>query len=184
MAAIAFLFGFKGRVARGRFWIFGLALYAAAALALALDPASRATLQTLMWAPASVALLIYVFVGMWGFSVAVLVMAVDLFVITGTGGRVVLTPFLASIVLCLVLGWMVIAVAAKRLHDRGKSRWWLLLFVVAPLVLIETGAFTQSQAARAVFAVAALALHGWSFVELGCRRGVSGPNEYGPDPLV
>jgi len=182
MAAVAFLFGFEGRVARGRFWIFGLVLYAAAALALAAVPESRATLETIIWVPASAALILYVFVGMWGFSIAVLMMAADLFVVTGTGGRVILAPFLASIALCVALGWMVVAVAAKRLHDRGKSGWWLLLFVVAPLVLMETGAITSDDAARAPLALAALALHGWSFVELGCRRGVAGPNRFGPEP--
>lgn len=184
MAALRFFFGFDGRLARARFWVVGLSCYAAATFALALEPAARTTLARLIWLPESAALFIYLFAGMWGFALAVLTMAVDLFVITGSGGRIVLAPFLASIAVSLVLGWMIVAVAAKRLHDRGKSGWWLLLFVVAPLVLIQLGVPLPSVAARELVVLAAFALHLWSFVELGCRAGTRGPNRYGPDPLA
>jgi uncharacterized membrane protein YhaH (DUF805 family) len=184
MGAIRFLFGFDGRLARGRFWVFGLALYALATLALAFDPVTRSTVQTLVWLPASTVLLIYLFTGMWGFSIAVLTMAVDLFIVRGSGGRVVLVPFLIAVALCVLLGWVVVAVASKRLHDRGKSGWWLLLFVVAPLLLVEAGVPTANETARMVFAYEAFALHLWSFVELGCRRGTRGANRYGPDPVA
>jgi uncharacterized membrane protein YhaH (DUF805 family) len=183
MTAIQFFFGFDGRLGRGRFWVVGLCFYAAAALALALEPEARTTLSRLIWLPASAALFIYLFAGMWGFALAVLTMAVDLFVITGSGGRIVLAPFIASLAVALVLGWMIVAVAAKRLHDRDKSGWWLLVFVVAPLLLIQLGVpFPNS--ARALLLLAAFALHAWSFVEMGCRPGTRGPNRYGADPVV
>ena len=52
-----------------------------------------------------------------------------------------------------------LAVAVKRCHDHDKSGWWLLLGlvpVIGPIVLL---------------------------VELGFRRGTTGPNRFGPDPL-
>jgi uncharacterized membrane protein YhaH (DUF805 family) len=51
-----------------------------------------------------------------------------------------------------------IAIAIRRLHDRDKSGWWLLL-VLIPLI-------------------GAIILIVWFVV-----RGTSGPNRFGPDPL-
>jgi tetratricopeptide (TPR) repeat protein/uncharacterized membrane protein YhaH (DUF805 family) len=52
-----------------------------------------------------------------------------------------------------------LAVNVKRAHDRGRSGWFILLFLV-PLLNI------------------------WPAVELAFLRGTMGPNQYGPDPLA
>lgn len=92
---------------------------------------------------------------------------------------------LAVSLTCLVAG---LAVAAKRLHDRDKSAWWLLLFYLLPGVLAVTGAgvgmATESWLAFALLVAVALAISIWAFIELGCLRGTVGPNQYGPDPLA
>lgn len=67
------------------------------------------------------------------------------------------------------------AVGAKRLHDRDKSGWWLLLFFVLPAVL---GAIDQP-----IAEVASALISLCMIVELGCLRGTSGANSYGVDPL-
>ena len=36
--------------------------------------------------------------------------------------------------------WISLAVSAKRLHDRNKSAWWILLFWLLPAVLVGVGA--------------------------------------------
>jgi uncharacterized membrane protein YhaH (DUF805 family) len=79
-----------------------------------------------------------------------------------------------------------IFVAIKRLHDREKSGWWLLLFYIAPGVLAGIGGVTwmfavMGEAAGAggiafVFLAAAAAILIWGFVEFGCLRGTVGPN--------
>jgi uncharacterized membrane protein YhaH (DUF805 family) len=74
-----------------------------------------------------------------------------------------------------------IAVGIKRLHDRDKSGWWLLVFYVGPSVLGGLGTSTGFQV---VFAIASFALALWAFVELGCLRGTAGANQYGPDSLA
>lgn len=51
-----------------------------------------------------------------------------------------------------------LAVAVRRLHDLGRSGWWLLISLV-PLIGV-------------------LVLLVWD-----CRRGTPGPNRHGPDPL-
>ena len=74
-----------------------------------------------------------------------------------------------------------IAVAIKRLHDRDKSGWWVLLFYVLPGVLGNIGPYTGLDI---VVQLAGLALSIWALVELGFLRGTSGRNRYGPDPLA
>ncbi len=88
-----------------------------------------------------------------------------------------------------------IFVAIKRLHDRDKSGWWLVLFYVAPIVLAVIGGIAWMFAAMEeggagagglgfVCLAAAAAISIWAFVEFGCLRGTVGPNQYGPDPLA
>ncbi|MCY3720647.1 MAG: DUF805 domain-containing protein [Candidatus Poribacteria bacterium] len=59
-------------------------------------------------------------------------------------------------ILCLT--WALLATNTKRLHDRDKSGWWLLI------------AFTGI----GIF---------WLLIELGCCSGTYGQNRFGPDPL-
>jgi uncharacterized membrane protein YhaH (DUF805 family) len=82
-----------------------------------------------------------------------------------------------------------IAVGIKRLHDRNKSGWYLLLFYFAPVVLaalsVLIGAFMEDYSIIAnVLALGALAIGVWAFVEMGCLRGTIGANQYGPDPVA
>jgi uncharacterized membrane protein YhaH (DUF805 family) len=60
----------------------------------------------------------------------------------------------------LLLFWPWFAVMAKRLHDRGKSAWFLLILLI-PIV----GPI-------------------WLFIEVALLRGQRGDNRYGPDPLA
>jgi uncharacterized membrane protein YhaH (DUF805 family) len=76
-----------------------------------------------------------------------------------------------------------IAIAVKRLHDRDKSGWWVLLFYVVPSV---ASGIAQASGDIGMFIVAALlnfSISIWALVEIGCLRGTAGPNRYGPDPL-
>jgi uncharacterized membrane protein YhaH (DUF805 family) len=108
-------------------------------------------------------------------------------VLTGTGLGVSLF-LMAAIVFLPWLLWS-FAFSTERLHDRGKSAWWLVLFYVVPAALSHfAGAFgfAGSAAAALHYALALLsfALTMWGFVELGCLRGTAGRNEYGADPLA
>ena len=84
----------------------------------------------------------------------------------------------------LVLGtWSGLAVGIKRLHDRDKSGWWILLFWLGPSVLGSWQTMSPDLGGGFIFSLAASAIAIWAFVELGCLRGTTGPNQYGPDPL-
>jgi uncharacterized membrane protein YhaH (DUF805 family) len=78
-----------------------------------------------------------------------------------------------------------LAISVRRLHDRDRSGWWLLVFVVCPLAFQGAGSLNTLDAGPAVaLLVASLVLSIWGFIELGCVPGTSGPNRYGLDPLL
>ena len=82
-----------------------------------------------------------------------------------------------------------IAVGVKRLHDRNKSGWYLLLFYFVPGIVaalsVLIGEFVEDSSIIAtVLALVAFALIVWAFVEMGCLRGTIGVNQYGPDPVA
>jgi len=100
--------------------------------------------------------------------------------------RMILDYAVAFIVLLVVaiaiwVSWF--AVGVKRLHDRDKSGWWILLFYVAPSVLGSIANTREQPLAGFVLGVASFAISIWGLVELGFLRGTVGPNRYGPDPL-
>ena len=89
--------------------------------------------------------------------------------------------------------WPILAVGAKRLHDRNKNGWWLLVFWLLPFALVVVGfgiaLFDDPRTGRSgdfatgsilIFASLPPAL--WGIVELGILPGTKGPNLYGADP--
>ena len=91
--------------------------------------------------------------------------------------------------LSIVLLISSIAVSVKRLHDRNKSGWYLLLFYFVPGVLaaasVLIGEFVEdSNIIATVLALLAFAIIVWVVIELGCLRGTVGVNQYGPDPVA
>ena len=90
------------------------------------------------------------------------------------------------VIVILIVG---IAVGVKRLHDRNKSGWFLLLFYFVPFTLaalsVLIDAFVEDSIIIAtVLALLAIAVGVWTFVEMGCLRGTVGINRYGPDPVA
>jgi uncharacterized membrane protein YhaH (DUF805 family) len=80
-----------------------------------------------------------------------------------------------------------LAIAIKRLHDRDKSAWWLLLFYLVPAILQTVAYYTTpgtgAVEVRVILGLACIFVVVWYLVELGFLRGTAGPNRYGPDPL-
>lgn len=89
--------------------------------------------------------------------------------------------FVASLSLAFVFIWIVLAMIVKRLHDRGKSGWWLLAFFGPPLAV---GTLASADPSLNWFAFpVVIGFVVWAIVELGCLKGTAGPNAYGPDPI-
>ena len=72
---------------------------------------------------------------------------------SGTGGAGAI-----SLIVAVAMIWPGIALAVKRLHDRGRTGWFYLLLLV-PILNI------------------------WILIEIWFLRGTHGDNAYGPDPL-
>jgi uncharacterized membrane protein YhaH (DUF805 family) len=81
-----------------------------------------------------------------------------------------------------------IAIIVKRLHDRDKAWWWIVPFYVVPNLLYGAAQYLTEVSQPAVgetpflLQYASLALTIWAFVELGILRGSDGANRFGPDP--
>jgi uncharacterized membrane protein YhaH (DUF805 family) len=81
--------------------------------------------------------------------------------------------------------WPNIAVLVKRIHDRNKSGWLMLLYYVpAILDYIISAAIGQQSPAAVFLSLIMLVVGIWFFIEFGCMRGTIGANRYGPDPVV
>ena len=69
----------------------------------------------------------------------------------------------------------------RRLHDRGKSGYWLLLYYLLPSLMVR---HAGSDSVGIVFWLAIVVILAAAVVELGILRGEPGSNAFGPDPLA
>ena len=105
---------------------------------------------------------------------------------------------LAGLILSLAFLYPGVALGVKRLHDRGKSGLLMVVFIAPGLIsqlcdlLGITGSY-QTIAGHSIhmpntlgwilnFVTLGVAI--WALVTLGFLKGTSGPNGYGPDPLM
>ena len=81
-----------------------------------------------------------------------------------------------------------IAVGVKRLHDRNKDSWWLIVFYGGSLLsTVANGFFPDADSLPtgiALLQYLSFAVFIWALVELGCLRGTISGNRYGGDPLA
>jgi uncharacterized membrane protein YhaH (DUF805 family) len=78
-----------------------------------------------------------------------------------------------------------LAVAVRRLHDIGRTGWWMLFFV---LIFLATGLCLPIMLIAGLFApkfllfyLIPLAIFVWSTIWM-CTAGQPGDNKYGPNP--
>jgi uncharacterized membrane protein YhaH (DUF805 family) len=92
------------------------------------------------------------------------------------------TEYLAgAVALALITLHAVFSVIIKRLHDRNRSGWWIILYCLVPVAL--AAATPQLKLISSEFwwigAVVAGLIGLWTLIELGFLRGKSGANRYG-----
>ncbi|KHT64887.1 inner membrane protein [Photobacterium gaetbulicola] len=94
----------------------------------------------------------------WVYSIPVLLVSLPVFLYSTpeNAGNPLLN--ILSIVVLVFVFWASVALNVKRLHDRNKSAWWIILTFM-PLI-------------GPIFVI----------VELGILDGTPGPNQYGADP--
>ena len=94
---------------------------------------------------------------------------------------------LAGPVIAVPIG---LAVYARRLHDRNKSAWWLLIFwavpVVAQLAVLPLRGSTNVVIIIVTLVVVFVGIIAsiWGVVEIGFLKGTRGPNRFGADPIA
>jgi len=94
-----------------------------------------------------------------------------------------IVPLVVNMVVTPVLLWIYLAISIKRLHDRNRSGWWVMPFLVLPVLhshfensLPDSYFFMPLSLAAFVFTI-------WSFIELACLKGDASTNQFGPNPL-
>src|SRR5262245_22217809 len=157
------LFGFSGRINRGKYWL-------------------ATVLWILIWIVALVVILVA--------ALAILGVNVSKDSLPSMDEpeklvRIVLDYAVLFIIILAfaIVSWIsTFAIGVKRLHDRNKSGWWILLFYAVPALLGGGGNQAESTTAG-ILGLVSLVLALWGLVELGFLRGTAGPNRFGPDPL-
>jgi uncharacterized membrane protein YhaH (DUF805 family) len=100
-----------------------------------------------------------------------------------------LLPVLLTCVFAALAFYCGMAVFAKRLHDRGKTAWWLMVFILGPALIDLLGGVMSMQDTDVgtdlggVCVLAATGVYLWGLVEFYLLPGAQGDNRYGPDPL-
>jgi len=157
------LFRFKGRLNRQPFWLALLFLYLA---------------------PGIVVLLFYL--------LAIPLGLLDEGDAKSVGATIWATIFLALVVIygLFFLLW-ILAIVVKRLHDRDKSGWWILVYLLgsglfrlgAMVELFASGSEGTPSGLGIALILISICVVLWFFIEVGFLRGTQGPNRFGADPL-
>ena len=104
-------------------------------------------------------------------------------VLFNSNDATIIELFLSLITLLPTL-WISIVNMIKRLHDRDKSGWWCILYLLVPLVLSEIAYFYgEGSNAFSFFYISSGIISLWMIIDLGFLKGTDGPNQYGDDPL-
>lgn len=94
-----------------------------------------------------------------------------------------------SLALDVICAWPLCAIMVKRLEDRDMGPNMALYLVMLLLAFSTLEAFGMTQQGRDftfagyLVGLPLLGLIGIAIFELGVRRGTTGPNRFGPDPL-
>ena len=88
----------------------------------------------------------------WGYQLLLLLVlgvALGPLLLIGNSGILTAVTIAWMIILLVVAGWSGYAVGAKRLHDMGRSGWWILLHFIPTIgpfiILVWLGFFTGDQ---------------------------------------
>jgi uncharacterized membrane protein YhaH (DUF805 family) len=151
---VGLLFSYQGRINRGKYWL-AVAIYVAVSCVVTAIG----------------------FIMLGNSILALADDAADDGIIVGLASKGI-GFFLIVLVIYIPLIVSAVFVGIKRLHDRDKTGWWLLVFYLVPALLNELAGVSS------LFTLVSFAISIWGFVELGCLRGTQGPNKYGSDPLA
>jgi uncharacterized membrane protein YhaH (DUF805 family) len=179
-----FLFGFEGRINRAKYWY---ALFASMMFCLVFMAVAASGIGAIFGATFKT---VHVeLLGVFGYPPSLPFRADFGNADPETSALVTRIFYIAATPIAVIGIWFVAATTIKRLHDRDKSGWWILVFVIAPALLgnivdrIDDESYLATAFALSL-AYAALGLKAWGIVDLLFFGGTSGPNRFGSDPLA
>jgi uncharacterized membrane protein YhaH (DUF805 family) len=163
----SFLFGFEGRINRAKYWLASLMILATMILSLLMLTVICLS-HGIATGPLSINLV--------GISASIK--------FTDDDAPAALFPRIATLVMTLAFGWCYAAVSIKRLHDRNKSGWWIVPYLVVPGLYGQFDGWLGGSWPAVFVGFATFIALLWGIGEMGCLRGTHGPNRFGPDPLA
>jgi uncharacterized membrane protein YhaH (DUF805 family) len=92
-------------------------------------------------------------------------------------------PVLINAIATPVLLWIYLATSIKRLHDRNRSGWCMVPFVLLPILYKHYEDALHHSYWIMPLGLASLILSIWGFIELACLKGDASANRFGPNPL-
>jgi uncharacterized membrane protein YhaH (DUF805 family) len=171
-----YLFSFEGRINRAKFW-----------LSLPIVLGFTFLIAVIMWVVMAGAVMLTP--GAHGHEAIKVNLGFDeLFTLLGHTSHLSLSPreivsLVGNLIGMPLIMWICLATSVKRLHDRDKSGWWIVLFFVLPSFSDYIPDWLANSNTSFPLGLALFILCGWGFVELAFLRGTGGANRFGPDPL-
>lgn len=162
-----YLFGFKGRINRAKYWLAGLVVLSFMVLFAALAVATGVVARG----------------GGISFSLD------DVFRVLDPAGWRALSLAELPMLLLKTAGtalflWIFLATSIKRLHDRDRSGWWMVPFFAVPGLYNQFEERLPDSSFVLPLALVAFVLCLWGFVELYFLSGSRKTNRFGPNPLL
>jgi uncharacterized membrane protein YhaH (DUF805 family) len=87
---------------------------------------------------------------------------------------------IAILVFAVVIAAGFASTGVRRLHDRGKTGYWLLLYHVLPSMMSKNAGLDT---VGLIFWLVTLGILIWAIIDLRVLRGEAGSNAFGPNPL-
>jgi uncharacterized membrane protein YhaH (DUF805 family) len=103
--------------------------------------------------------------------------AIGFVVHAGAGDAITLAMVPIGIAFVLAMSVAIAGVGIRRLHDRGRSGYWLLLYYCVPLWASRHAGL---DAAGLVCLAVTIGVASWALVDLGVLRGDAASNSFGP----
>jgi uncharacterized membrane protein YhaH (DUF805 family) len=98
----------------------------------------------------------------------------------GPGDAIAFVAVPIFMIFMVAISVVIASVGVRRLHDRGKPGWWLLLYYAGPLWVLPA---SDWHGGGLVLPLAALGVLICGLIDLGGQPADLGTNAYGPNPL-
>ena len=122
--------------------------------------------------------LLYVFALFAGMAAFV---AAGILTNAGSSDAITLVMVPIGIIFLLSMTVLIASVGVRRLHDRGKSGFWLILYYSLPMWMTKSFGL---EPVGVTFLVVGVGILAWGIVDLVVLRGEAGTNVFGPSPLA